>query len=314
MRALITGITGFVGQYLAAHLIESGDQVRGTTSRHSWNAEVPPEVCDHVALDQWNLAEPLGSDLRASIEQFAPDCIFHLAAISAPGECGSSEPTPLAQAVNVGGTQAVIELAASLAPKPRILVTSSSHVYAPVSPDSPCVSEAAAVGPTRAYGKTKLQAEELCQRAVAEGMEVVVVRAFQHTGPRQLPKFMLPEWAEQLAIPSEEPVQVVNLDSYLDLSDVRDVVRAYRLLLATQTSRGTYNVGSGKAVRSGDVFQRLLQLSGQRRSVVEKSPGVRQHPIADITRLVRDTGWGPQLSLDQTITDTLSYFQQHSDT
>ena len=213
-------------------------------------------------------------------------------------------------AVNVGGTRAVLVLARSLHPHPRVLVVSSAHVYAPVSPDRPRVTENAPLGPTGAYGVTKLQAEQLCWEAVDGGLEVIVARAFQHAGPRQLPKFMLPEWAVQFVRSDNEPIRVVTLNSYNDLSDVRDIVRAYRMLLDCPHTRGVYNVGSGRNVRSGDVFERLVQLTGRQTGVVEQHPGRRQHPIADCTRIMADTAWSPVIPLDQTLIDTLADFRR----
>ncbi len=312
MKALITGITGFAGQYLTQHLIHSGDQVIGSTFLDTWHESVSSELREQVAVFEWNLAEPLSHEARQVVQQFAPDCIFHLAAISVPAQCGSDEPSVLSHAVNVGGTRAVIELARSLETRARLLVVSSSHVYAPVARERPVVTEDAPLGPTGAYGKTKWQAEQVCLQAIEDGLDVVIVRAFQHVGPRQLPKFMLPEWAQQFAVPSDLPIQVVTLDSHVDLSDVRDVVRAYRLLMARVTTHPIYNVGSGKAVRSGDVFDLLVRLSGQTRGAVERSPGFRQHPVADVSRLVVDTQWTPQIPLEQTVADTLAYFQECS--
>jgi GDP-4-dehydro-6-deoxy-D-mannose reductase len=141
-------------------------------------------------------------------------------------------------------------------------------------------------------------------------LDVVIARAFQHAGPRQLPKFMLPEWAEQFARPGNEPIRVTTLDSHTDLSDVRDVVRAYRLLLATSRTSGIYNVGSGRSTRSGDVFQQLVAMTGRQSGVIERQPGYRQHPIADCTRLKHATGWQPAIPLERTIADTLAYFRQ----
>jgi GDP-4-dehydro-6-deoxy-D-mannose reductase len=123
-----------------------------------------------------------------------------------------------------------------------------------------------------------------------------------------LPKFMLPEWAEQFAGPATSR-SVSTLDSYNDLSDVRDIVRAYRGLLQSPHTRGVYNVGSGRNVRSGDIFDRLVQLTGRQSGVVERQPGRRQHPIADCTRIAADTGWSPRIPLDQTLLDTLAYFR-----
>ncbi len=293
MRSLITGITGFAGQYLTRHLVESGDQVAGSTFRDQWSEAIAQEIREQVALFEWDLSQPLSAETRQWVGWFAPECIYHLAAISVPTECGESEPSDVALAVNVEGTRAVIQLAQSLDPPPRVLMISSSHVYAPVSSDQPVVTEEAVLGPSGAYGKTKLAAERVCQQAAAGGLDVVIARAFQHGGPGQLPKFMLPEWAQQFATPGNAPIQVVTLNSHIDLSDVRDVVRAYRLLMVRNTTGGVYNVGSGVAVRSGDVFDQLVRLTGRHSSVVQRRPGVRQHPIADISRLQRDTAWSP---------------------
>ncbi len=309
MRALITGITGFVGQYLTQHLVEAGDQVAGSAFQDPWSDAIAEEIREQVTLFQWDLAQPLAAQTRQLVRQFAPECVYHLAALSVPAECGESEPSGLAQAVNVEGTRSVMQLAQSLDPPPRVLMVSSAHVYAPVPPDRSLVTEEAALGPSGAYGKTKLAAERICQEAAASGLEVIIARAFQHAGPRQLPKFMLPEWAQQFAAPGNAPIQVVSLDSYIDLSDVRDVVRAYRLLLACRGTAGVYNVGSGVAVRSGDVFDQLVRLTGRPADVVQRRPGIRQHPIADISRLQRDTGWSPRIPLSRTIADTLAYFQ-----
>ena len=308
MKALIVGITGFVGQYLAEHLVAVGDQVMGSSFRDSWHAGMTASVRDQVTLFEWDLTQPLTDACRSAIAEFAPDCIFHLAAVSVPAQCGDSKPNTLAHAVNVGGTQAVIELARSLPQAVRLLVASSAHVYAPVSPDAPIVNEDSPVGPGGGYGKTKLAAEKICRQAVDEGLDVVVVRAFQHSGPRQLPEFVLPEWAEQFATPSDEPIHVVTLDSQIDLSDVRDVVRAYRLLMRRPTRHVVYNVGSGKSVHLRSVFDQLNRLSGSNRIAVERKPGFRQHPIADITRLTNDTQWSPEIPLEKTIADTLADF------
>lgn len=312
MKALVIGITGFVGQYLAEHLVAAGDEVMGTSYRDAWSDDLAVGVRDRTPVLEWNLAEPIPPTLLPMARERKIDCIVHLAGISVPGECGGATPSALATRINVGGTHYVLDLARELTPQPRVLVVSSSHVYAPVSAERPRVDETSPLGPQNAYGVTKLQAEEVCREAMADGLDVVIARAFQHAGPRQQPKFMLPEWAEQFARPGDEPIRVTTLDSHNDLSDVRDVVTAYRLLLATPGTRGIYNVGSGRCVRSGDVYQQLVALTGRRTGVVERQPGFRQHPIADCGRLADATGWHPSIPLEQTIADTLAYFCQRA--
>jgi GDP-4-dehydro-6-deoxy-D-mannose reductase len=315
-RALITGVSGFVGGVLAEHLLAHGDMVLGTSPNGQWLDSSPQRIQDQIDLVAWDLAQPDGLEpgARRAIEQFAPTVIYHLAAISVPSQCGQEEPTPLAVEINVHGTRRVLELAASLPSAPRVLAISSSHVYAPVTIAAPRVDEQSPVMPKRGYGRTKLAAEEEIRRAVSQGsVNAIIVRAFQHTGPGQGPQMMLPGWAMQFAQGGDEPVKVRTLDAWIDLTDVRDVVRAYRLLALKGQSGEVYNVGSGVARRSGDVFECLHCLASSHRKVIELAPGFKQDPIADITRLTALTDWKPEIPLEQTVQDTYRWWLQRGE-
>ena len=310
MHALITGITGFAGAHLAEYLVARGDQVSGTSRRATWSDDVPASLAGQVDLLKWDVSQPATDGITARIAKSAPDCIFHLAAMSVPSDCGRDVPTPRAIATNVAGTRHVAELAASLPRMPRVVLVSSCYVYAPVATDNPLVDESAPLAPQSAYGITKRDAERvLLEMAQERGLSVIVARAFQHTGPRQSPRMFVPQWARQFALGGENPVEVVRLDTFLDLSDVRDVVRAYRALAEQGEPGRVYNVGSGECRRSGDIFERLRELAGSSRSAVESSPGMRQHPIADITRISAHTGWRPEIPLDTTLADVLAFWK-----
>jgi GDP-4-dehydro-6-deoxy-D-mannose reductase len=310
-RALITGVSGFVGPFLAEHLLDCGDEVLGTSPDGVWPDRSPETVCTKVELIAWDISRPDGlSDVsRQTIGRFRLQVVYHLAAVSVPAECGDDQPTPQAVAVNVDGTRRVLEVAAALDRPPRVLLASTSHVYAPVGEPSPRVDEDWPLAPRQGYGRTKLAAETAVRRAIASGLDALIVRAFQHTGPGQRPPMMLPEWAVQFARGGPEPVRVRTLDAWIDLSDVRDVVRAYRLLAVAGERGAAYNVGSGQSRRSGEVFELLRRTAGVDRAVVESRPGRKQDPIADITRLVRRTGWQPRVPLEQTVADTLAWWQ-----
>ncbi|HUG68168.1 MAG TPA: NAD(P)-dependent oxidoreductase [Pirellulaceae bacterium] len=311
MRAFITGVTGFAGSYLAEHLLACGDEVLGSSHRGHWTRGVPESVQRAVSLISWDITTGADEVTRQIVLDFRPDVIFHLAAISVPSECGTSEPTPRALASNVGGTQAVIELCRSLSDRPRVLLASSCYVYAPVSSAAPIVSEDAPAAPQRAYGKTKLLAEQALHRALQdEELDGVIARSFQHAGPRQSPRMILPDWIRQFIQSEDEPIRVGCLDTYLDLTDVRDICRAYRRIVVDGQRGGVYNVGSGICRRSGDLLEVIQRCAGFHREVVELQPGQRQHPIADISRLTRQTGWKPEISLEQTVTDTLNYWRE----
>jgi len=319
MKALITGITGFVGGFLAEHLLAAGDEVLGCSTRGAWPREHPERrspaagVRERIEVACWDLGDRAGIDRRTRdrIAEFAPTCIYHLAAISVPGYCGADAPTAQALSVNLEGTGRVLELAASLSPCPRVLFTSTSHVYAPAGAGAQ-LNEAAPLGPRRGYGKTKLAAEERIAAARRdERLDCVVARAFQHTGPRQEPEMMLPEWCQQLVGDDSGPIRVRSLNTWIDLTDVRDVVRAYRMLVERGESGGIYNVGSGVPRRTGDIFERLVALAGSPRQMSELSPGGEKwDPIADIGLLTAKTGWRPEIPLEKTLADTLQSWRR----
>jgi GDP-4-dehydro-6-deoxy-D-mannose reductase len=245
--------------------------------------------------------------------------IYHLAALSIPADCGCHRPTDEATAVNVEGTARVINLADWLCDSqpvpPRLLFVGSSHVYRPVSVESPRVDETAPLEPISGYGQTKLEAERLALRAAERGrFEAVIARAFQHTGPRQSPRMMLPQWASQLAqleeaTSDDRPIEIYTKDALIDISDVRDVVRAYRLLAQQGRNGEVYNVGSGIVRRSGDLLNLLMQIGGSRRPVVELRPGAKQDPIADISRLQSETAWQQEIPVEKTVEQTLQYWR-----
>jgi GDP-4-dehydro-6-deoxy-D-mannose reductase len=313
VNAVITGITGFAGAFLAEHLLAQGDRVLGISRHGVWPAFVPAQLQQTVPLTQWDASQPLrGTQAEQEVLNFQPDCIYHLAALSGPSDCGEHLPNAIAAAVNIGGPAAVLELAAQLPQKPRVLFSSSSHVYDRHSAAGVFVSEQSPIKPSRGYGWSKWLAEEMIVPfARDQGVEVIVARSFQHTGPRQLSRTMLPDWARQFADEVYEPIRVHNLTSTIDLTDVRDVVRAYHLLMMHGRPGEVYNVGSGVALQTGTVFEVLRELAGRDRKFIELYPGVHYNPVADIARLVDCTGWQPQISLAQTVADTLSFWQQH---
>lgn len=297
MRAFITGISGFVGGYLAEHLRACGDQAMGSAQK-----------ADAVDVVAWDIAMPTTPEVMEPIAAFAPDVIFHLAAISKSEDCGSDQLTPQAIAVNVVGTEHVLELALALPSKPRVVFVSSSYVYPHLNSLEP-VSESAALAPPNRYGDSKRLAEErVLAYSQLHGVDVIIARAFQHTGPRQIARFMVPEWCQQFAR-GVEPVVIRNDEAWVDLLDVRDVVRAYRLLALQGTRGEVYNVGSGVAQRSGDIFAMLRAMADPTRAVHVMSSQPKRGPIADVTKLTSATDWRPQIPLEQTVRDTYAWAQ-----
>jgi GDP-4-dehydro-6-deoxy-D-mannose reductase len=197
----------------------------------------------------------------------------------------------------------------------RVLVTGSAHVYAPSSAP---LTEDAALGPSSPYALSKLAQEQLALRAADEdGIDVLVARSFNHTGPRQSPSFVAPGFARQVAAierGTQEPViRVGNLEAVRDLTDVRDTVRAYAAVMGASAAAGVYNVASGIGRSMGEILEAMLSRS--RRAIrVERDPD-RMRPsdipvlVGDPTRLRQLTGWIPQVPFDQTVDDLLAYWR-----
>jgi GDP-4-dehydro-6-deoxy-D-mannose reductase len=287
-------------------LLAAGDEVIGLSTSGRWPDRTPNELVHNVRLVQGDLSSDKTSQSLSRVgRDFAPDYIYHLAAISVPSECGGAQPTPRAIAANVDGTQRVLEWAKELSI--RVLVVSTSHVYGQPNSRDGRASEDDPPRPKNAYGKTKLMAERVAlEMARAGQVDAVIARAFQHTGPRQGGSMMLPEWAAQLAS-GAETISVRNRDTWIDLSDVRDVVRAYRLLMEHGQSGEIYNVGSGVPQRTGGILEQLVQLSGRAVRVEEKTPGERFDAIADVGKLHRATNWQPEVPVEQTVRDVWAW-------
>ncbi|MFZ5832503.1 MAG: NAD-dependent epimerase/dehydratase family protein [Planctomycetota bacterium] len=313
-RVLITGITGFLGGYLAEHLLEAGDHLLGCAPEGRWDPFSPPELIGRAPLVAWDLGEEegLGDEARRQVDAFAPTRIYHLGALSVPADCGQDAPSARAMAVNVAGIRRVLDLAAALPQRPRVLLLSSAHVYARSWSKPTLVAEDAPLGPLFGYGQSKLLAEQELLAAVRERhLHGLVVRGFQHTGPRQAPRLMLPQWCQQFAA-GNGPVEVYTRDAWIDLTDARDAVRAFRLVMEHGRPGEVFNVGSGVPRRSGEVLEILRALAGPERPIIEKRPGIRYDPIADARRLKARTGWQATIPLEQTVRETWAWWREQT--
>lgn len=300
MRVLITGGGGFAGRHLAAELAALGHEI----SLFDCVPPSPPVPC----------ATPFAGDLRseadlARVVAAVPfDACVHLAAITYVPD-GERDPGTI-QAVNVGGTLNLMRAIHAHRPAARVLFVSSALIYAPA--DGP-LAEEAPLAPVTRYAASKAEAERQA-RAFAEehGVALTIARPNNHTGPGQPTQFVVPSLARQVkalaAGPGAAPVQVGNLASERVFMDVRDVVRAYRLLLDRGRPGAAYNICNRQRVSIGELLVRLGRLARvEPRSVVDPArfrPTDRA-PILDTTRIEADTGWQPRIPLDRTLSDVL---------
>jgi GDP-4-dehydro-6-deoxy-D-mannose reductase len=260
------------------------------------------------------------SDARAAsrlVEESRPAAIAHLAAVAyAPDARADPE---RAFRVNVGGTQAMVEAIRASGRPIRLLVAGSSEVYGRPDPRDLPLTESAPLRTDQPYGLSKLAQEAIgIEAAVRYGIPVIVTRAFNHTGPGQRPDFVAPALAQRVLRARSSGVheiRVGNIDVRRDLGDVRDVVRAYRLLLEMSSGQPTpfavvVNVATGRAVSIRVVLETLCRLAGVEAEVVVDPSLVRSDDppeiVGDASALRALTGWKPEIDLERTLGDLLA--------
>lgn len=290
MRVLLTGSRGFVGPWLAAHLVERGDEV----------VELPggTDVTDADALS-------------GAVQDAGPDAICHLAAQSSVRV--SWEDPAGTFAVNAVGTLNLCAAALQLSPLPRVLVVSSAEVYGKVPAQRMPVVEDQPFAPATPYAASKVAAEMVGLQAwLGRGLPVVRARSFNHTGPGQPRGFVVPDLAAQVAAAARGDVDEIvtgNLGVSRDITDVRDVVRAYRSLLVLGEPGEAYNVCCGQATVLSDVLLQLVALSGVD-VAVRVDPG-RARPadvpvhVGSRAKVHALTGWEPEIPLQRTLAEVL---------
>jgi len=294
VRVLVTGADGFVGRWLTRHLEAEGDevyQVLGPRATPGKGARV----------DLRDAAQVL-----SVVEQARPEAVYHLAAVSfGPDAANDIEG---AVSATVVGTANILVACGRLDQPPRVLVVSSAEVYAPLSARP--IGESDLVLPVNAYGATKLAQEAIGLAYDRSGrLRVAIARPFNHIGPGQRPEFVLPSFARQLAQVvaggMEPEVAVGNLTAVRDFTDVRDVVRAYRLIVATGHHGRPLNVATGRGIAISDLLDRMIAASGARVSIrVDESrfrPLDLPSVVGDATLLTSLTGWRPLIDLDESV-------------
>lgn len=294
MRALVTGGLGFVGRHLVAHLLASGDEVM-TLDRHG---EVPVDILD-------------GPAVGAALAEAAPAAVYHLAGWA---DVGASWSDPLGVLrVNAEGTLNVLE-ACRAAGVERVLSVASADVYGMVGEDELPLTEASPLRPTSPYAASKVAADALAQQAfLGHGLGVVRVRPFNHLGPGQSEAFVAPALAARIARAERDgrdEIPVGNLSARRDFTDVRDVVRAYRLLVERGEPGAVYNLCTGADVAVQDLADSLVAMAARPVALVPDPALMRPVDLpvlrGDASTLTAATGWRPEITLQQTLADLLA--------
>jgi GDP-4-dehydro-6-deoxy-D-mannose reductase len=305
LRVLVTGSTGFVGGHLVEQLTrEPGLEVFSLDRRLE---AVPPGVAHSWAADLGD-----GLAVREAVAEARPDAVVHLAAQSSP-QRSWQHPSDTFR-VNVGGLLNVLESLRGLELRPRVVVVGSSEEYGRITPADLPLREDAPLRPLTPYASSKVAQGVLAlQYTLSAAIPTLRTRTFHHTGPRRGESFAESSFARQIAeieAGLRPPVlQVGNLDAVRDFTDVRDVARAYRLLLDRGTPGEVYNVCSGVGVRIRDILGHLLALSRVEIEVRVDPARLRASDVpavvGDPTRLREATGWVPEHSLRDTLAGLL---------
>lgn len=308
-KVLIIGAAGFVGEYLIDYLLkENIYSIIATKMQH--------EIIENSSITIYNLDILNREEINNLLEKYRPTYIFHLAAQSSVAL--SWKNPALTIDVNIKGSVNLLETVHNLDYTPKILLIGSGEEYGYIQPLDLPVSENNVLRPGNIYAATKA-----CQNMIgniyadAYKMNIIMVRAFNHIGPNQSPIFVVADFCKQVAEIEKglrAPIlKVGNLKAKRDFTDVRDIVRAYTLLIQKGESGQTYNIGRGAAISIEEILEIILSFSSNRIEVeIDKN---RFRPIdipiiePDISKITNTIGWKAIISIEQTIEDTLNYWR-----
>jgi len=307
-KTLITGITGFVGSHLTELLLADDRDVVGLARAPEW-APGAEHLADRVRLHVVELADLDG--LRRIFRDERPDHIYHLAGLASV-PVSIREPT-LAWEANFFGSQNVYAALEAESPAARLLSVSSGTVYGKPPSSLGPIHERTPFHPTTPYSQSKLAADLLgLQWARERGLNIFVVRSFNHIGPRQHGEFAVADFAQQIAAGEGTPnaeLRCGELDVERDFLDVRDVVRAYRALMESAAPGEAYNLASGVTRSLRSMVETLIAATGKSFAFIQERSRLRTDDPnvirVDPAKIQKQTGWRPTIPMEQTLRDVL---------
>ncbi|MDG5816342.1 GDP-mannose 4,6-dehydratase [Chitinispirillales bacterium ANBcel5] len=307
-NVFITGVNGFVGQHLAIYLRNIGMMVYGTDAH-------PSPAMEFVTYTQALL--PDTPAMEAMIKAVKPAQIYHLAAISYLPEADNSPQD--AFRINLLGTISVLDAAKRYAPNCSILITGSSKEYGAVSATEPIREELTPV-PHDFYAISKYSGELIAAQYSRQfNLDCRCTRSFNHSGPGQSPKFVCSDWAYQVAQIEKNKapatIKVGDISAMLDFCDVRDIVKAYYLILKKGRWGDIYNVCSGKGISLQYILKYLINKSSQQIEILH--PNEKRRPkghslsiVGNNSKLCSHTGWRAQIAIEKTLDDLFDYWMK----
>lgn len=314
MKALITGISGFAGTFLAEHLVLKKFEVLGAYLQEASLVNLG-ETKEKISLLKLDLSDK--NSVFDFIKQNKPDYVFHLAALTSPSDSFEDPYTTIQN--NISAQLNILEALRKLnLENTKILIVSSAEIYGLVDKKDLPIDENTSFNPTNPYAVSKLTQDFLgLQYFLSYKLKTIRVRPFNHIGPRQGDKFVVSSFAKKIAEIEKgkrQPILTVgNLKSKRDFTDVRDMVKAYLLSLENGTPGDVYNLGSGKSYEISEVLDKLLSLTKATIEVKEDKSLLRPidnpESVCNYDKFFKISGWKPEISIDQTLSDTLDYWR-----
>lgn len=315
-KVLITGVSGFVGQYLVEQLLTQNSSEITGIYRSEKSLDKLASLKSQITLKQLDINHR--EEVNDFIASIKPDYIYHLAAHAITSESFQNPNDILVN--NITGQVNILEaLRQNNLHDTKILIVSSGQVYGDVKPENLPITEQTELRPTNPYAVSKITQDYLgLQYYLAYKLFTIRVRPFNHIGPRQDIKLVVPAFAKQIAEIEnglKEPVILVgNLQSKRDFTDVRDIVRAYILLIEKGQAGEVYNIGSGVSIKIHDMLEKLLSYSKVKVTIKVDEARLRPGDIEDIradhTKLTQLTGWKPEIPIDNTLQEILDYWRK----
>lgn len=314
MKALVTGIAGFVGSHMAEYLLDRDVEVVGTIRNRSRMDHILP-IQHRVKLAECELRDPFS--VETLLKQERPDLIFHLAAQSFVPTSWNSPVDTIHN--NVAGQLNIFEAVHRLGLNSKIQIACSSEEYGHVEPYETPIREDNPLRPLSPYAVSKAAQDYLgYQYFKSYGLHVIRTRTFNHTGPRRGEQFVTSNFAKQIAEIEKglrpPVVHVGNLQAKRDFTDVRDVVHAYWLALELAEPGECYNIASGSCITIEEMLNMLLSMSTITIEVVEDPARMRPSDVeillGDYSKFNQQTGWEPSIPLEKTLGDLLQYWRE----
>ncbi|WP_440969550.1 GDP-mannose 4,6-dehydratase [Peribacillus frigoritolerans] len=303
MKALITGITGFVGYYLEKQLVDQGIEVFGTSRK----VNLGKNIYQLDLLDK--------NKIQNILKEIKPTHVFHLAGESNVKNSWSN-PSKTFE-INTIGSANLLEAVYKVDNGIRVITIGSSEEYGKVN-NLKKITEEMSINPSNPYGISKAAVGMLInQLQKGFGMDVIHLRPFNHIGPSQKQGFVTSDFAYQIALFTKgklinKQMKVGNLDAVRDFTDVRDIVKAYYLIAIHGRAGEVYNVCSGKGYKIKEILDILLSFTDKTIEIKIDSQNLRpqdsQFFIGDYKKLEKSTNWNPSISLTESLNDIYNYW------